>query len=189
MSAERVLGRLEETSGSSSNNNTDSMLAALTSEQLDLGGQAAAGESQASGVANLTPSASSILRVLLPSLTKLDCLLESVWSKQDSLNEVLDRLNSELELFDELILPPGISPHSLPPGSTASSSSLATSSKSVTLGQQAAARLKESRTRIAGINATLKKVRSRLDSISMLAQAKLLQQQKEQHGSAASRQH
>ncbi|KAI8321875.1 hypothetical protein GQ54DRAFT_250778, partial [Martensiomyces pterosporus] len=154
-------------------NATDSALAALASEHLDLSDKTGA-SSTADGVANLTPSASSILRVLLPSLTKLDCLLESVWTKQDALNEVLDRLNGELELFDELVLPPGVSAQSLPPGSTGLSPP---APSPTTMGQMAAARLKESRTRIAGINAVLKKVRARLDNVSMLAQAKVLQQQ------------
>ncbi|KAJ1933607.1 hypothetical protein FBU59_005972 [Linderina macrospora] len=121
---------------------------------------------------SLTPSASSILRVLLPSLTRLDEQLESVWTKQDALNEVLDRIAGELELFDELVVPPGASSDSLPQA--------AASKQPGTMGLHAAARLKESRTRIAAINAVLKRVRARLDNVAMLAQAKALQNQQQQ---------
>ncbi|KAJ2453530.1 hypothetical protein EV183_002169 [Coemansia sp. RSA 2336] len=114
--------------------------------------------------AKLSPSATSMLQVLIPSLTRLDALLESVWTKQDTLNEVLNRLATELDQFDELVLPPGVSQATLLDGE-----------KSATLSQQAAQRLKASRARVADINATLKKVRARLDDISMLAQAKILQ--------------
>ncbi|KAI9477629.1 hypothetical protein H4R22_000062 [Coemansia sp. RSA 1290] len=114
--------------------------------------------------AKLSPSATSMLQVLIPSLTRLDALLESVWNKQDTLNEVLNRLATELDQFDELVLPPGVSQETLLDGE-----------KSATSSQQAAQRLKASRARVADINATLKKVRARLDDISMLAQAKILQ--------------
>ncbi|KAJ2514090.1 hypothetical protein H4217_005954 [Coemansia sp. RSA 1939] len=132
-----------------------------------------------------------MLRVLLPSLTKLDGLLESVWAKQDVLSEVLNRLATELEQFDELVAPPGA-------GSAAADSSSASSAAAASLSssgglygsnkppallgasQVAAQKLRESRTRIANINVTLKKVRTRLDNVSMLAQAKILQQQQQQ---------
>ncbi|KAJ1868568.1 hypothetical protein LPJ78_000080 [Coemansia sp. RSA 989] len=63
--------------------------------------------------AKLSPSATSMLQVLIPSLTRLDALLESVWNKQDTLNEVLNRLATELDQFDELVLPPGVSQETL----------------------------------------------------------------------------
>ncbi|KAJ2602522.1 hypothetical protein H4R99_002674 [Coemansia sp. RSA 1722] len=104
---------------------------------------------------NLSPSAASMLQVLLPSLTKLDEMVETVWTKQDELNSVLDRLTTELEQFDELVQP----------------------DSSVGRGQEASQKLKDSRTRIANVNVVLKRVRTRLDNISMLAQAKILQNQ------------
>ncbi|KAJ1815378.1 hypothetical protein LPJ75_002390 [Coemansia sp. RSA 2598] len=112
-----------------------------------------------SPAANLTPSAASMLQVLLPSLTKLDDMVETVWSKQDELNSVLDRLTAELEQFDELVQP---------------------DSSSVGRGQQASQKLKDSRARIANVNVVLKRVRTRLDNVSMLAQAKILQNQQQQ---------
>ncbi|KAJ2020980.1 hypothetical protein IWW57_004954 [Coemansia sp. S610] len=142
---------------------TDEHLASVAHTQLHI----------ASGTSGLSPSASSILRVLLPSLTKLDTLLESVWDKQDALNEVLNRLATELDQFDELIVPPGVSPQAL--GSVASGGEKPPGSA----GQLTAQRLRESRTKITNVNATLKKVRSRLDNISMLAQAKILQNQQQ----------
>ncbi|KAJ2881728.1 hypothetical protein H4R27_003902 [Coemansia aciculifera] len=143
---------------------TDERLASLAHTQLNITG----------GTSGLSPSASSILRVLLPSLTKLDTLLESVWDKQDALNEVLNRLATELEQFDELIVPPGVSPQAL--GVAATGEKTPSS-----VGQLTAQRLRDSRTRISNINATLKKVRSRLDNVSMLAQAKILQNQQQAH--------
>ncbi|KAJ2810349.1 hypothetical protein H4S07_002716 [Coemansia furcata] len=137
---------------------SDERMAALTHTQLNIGGS----------TSGLPSSAASILRVLLPSLTKLDSLLESVWDKQDALNEVLNRLATELEQFDELILPPGVSPQALAASGEKSPSSV---------GQLTAQRLRDSRTRITNINAILKKVRGRLDNVSMLAQAKILQNQ------------
>ncbi|KAJ2852055.1 hypothetical protein IWW36_000634 [Coemansia brasiliensis] len=126
-----------------------------------------------SAPAKLSPSATSMLQVLIPSLTRLDALLESVWSKQDTLNEVLNRLATELDQFDELVLPPGVSQEMLLQDGAGPERLPATMS------QQAAQRLKASRARVADINATLKKVRARLDDISMLAQAKILQQQQQ----------
>ncbi|KAJ2696540.1 hypothetical protein FB645_006174 [Coemansia sp. IMI 203386] len=96
-----------------------------------------------------------MLQVLLPSLTKLDEMVETVWTKQDELNSVLDRLTTELEQFDELVQP----------------------DSSAGRGQEASQKLKDSRTRIANVNVVLKRVRTRLDNISMLAQAKILQNQ------------
>ncbi|KAJ2847588.1 hypothetical protein GGI22_005934 [Coemansia erecta] len=137
----------------------------------------------------ISANATSMLRVLLPSLTKLDELLESVWAKQDTLNEVLNRLATELEQFDELIVPPGMAD-----ASSSSSQNLASAvissggglhvsnDKSVVLlnaSKEAAQKLRDSRTRIANINVTLKKVRTRLDNVSLLAQAKMLQNQQE----------
>ncbi|KAJ1853252.1 hypothetical protein GGH12_004848 [Coemansia sp. RSA 1822] len=142
---------------------TDSLIADLAHTQLSLDDQVTHGSS------GLSPSATSMLHVLLPSLTKLDQMLESVWAKQDTLNEVLNRLAAELEQFDELVLPPGVSQHALMQGTSERSPA--------TMGQQAAGRLRESRTKIITINATLKKVRTRLDNVSMLAQAKILQNQ------------
>ncbi|KAJ1662947.1 hypothetical protein IW140_005469 [Coemansia sp. RSA 1813] len=134
----------------------------------------------------ISTNATSMLRVLLPSLTKLDGLLESVWAKQDVLNEVLNRLATELEQFDELVVPPGIAATSSSQNLTStviSSGGLhVTSDKPAGLlnaSQEAAQKLRESRTRIANINVTLKKVRTRLDNVSMLAQAKILQNQQE----------
>ncbi|KAJ2079795.1 hypothetical protein H4R24_003523 [Coemansia sp. RSA 988] len=135
-----------------------------------------ADDTAGSNTPGLSSSASSMLRVLLPSLTNLDALLESVWAKQDLLNEVLNRLSVELEQFDELILPPGIaSSQSI----TSSGNAVVDKSHPVTVGQRAAVRLKETRAKIITINSTLKKVRARLDNVSMLAQAKILQQQQE----------
>ncbi|KAJ2911149.1 hypothetical protein GGI21_000161 [Coemansia aciculifera] len=132
----------------------------------------------------LSPSASSILRVLLPSLTKLDGLLESVWDKQDALNEVINRLAAELEQFDELIVPPGVSPQMLSAAAAAVTTGGVGGAERTTppssVGLATAQRLRDSRTRVMNINATLKKVRSRLDNISMLAQAKILQNQQQQ---------
>ncbi|KAJ2388669.1 hypothetical protein GGI23_006008 [Coemansia sp. RSA 2559] len=137
----------------------------------------------------ISANAISMLRVLLPSLTKLDGLLESVWAKQDTLNEVLNRLATELEQFDELIVPPGMAD-----ASSSSSQNLASAvissggglhvsnDKSAVLlnaSKEAAQKLRDSRTRIANINVTLKKVRTRLDNVSLLAQAKILQNQQE----------
>ncbi|PIA13661.1 hypothetical protein COEREDRAFT_83355 [Coemansia reversa NRRL 1564] len=129
-------------------------------------------ENDAPGISS---SASSMLRVLLPSLTNLDALLESVWVKQDMLNEVLNRLSAELEQFDELILPPGITSQNISKGGSGTTDK----SHPVSAGQQAARRLKETRAKIITINSILKKVRARLDNVSMLAQAKILQQQQE----------
>ncbi|KAJ2267249.1 hypothetical protein GGH14_006108 [Coemansia sp. RSA 370] len=143
---------------------TDSLIADLAHTQLSLDDHATPGPSS-----GLSPSATSMLHVLLPSLTKLDQMLESVWAKQDTLNEVLNRLAAELEQFDELVLPPGVSQHALMQGASERSPS--------TMGQQAAGRLRDSRAKIITINATLKKVRTRLDNVSMLAQAKILQNQ------------
>ncbi|KAJ2747780.1 hypothetical protein GGI20_000250 [Coemansia sp. BCRC 34301] len=146
----------------------DEQLASLAHTQLNI-----------SSTPGLSPSASSILRVLLPSLTKLDGLLESVWDKQDALNEVLNRLAAELEQFDELIVPPGGVPSQMPstnmPGGTDSRAPPPGSA-----GQVTAQRLRDSRAKITNVNATLKKVRGRLDNISMLAQAKMLQNQQQQ---------
>ncbi|KAI7824002.1 hypothetical protein BX661DRAFT_172616 [Kickxella alabastrina] len=94
-------------------------------------------------------------------------MLESVWSKQDDLNQVLDRLTTELEQFDELVLP----------ASAETDTSLPTNSISSSKGVEASQKLKDSRTRIANVNATLKRVRARLDNVAMLAQAKVLQNQ------------
>ncbi|KAJ2168237.1 hypothetical protein IW139_005879 [Coemansia sp. RSA 353] len=143
---------------------TDSLIADLAHTQLSLDDHATPGPSS-----GLSPSATSMLHVLLPSLTKLDQMLESVWAKQDTLNEVLNRLAAELEQFDELVLPPGVSQHALMQGASERSPS--------TMGQQAAGRLRDSWAKIITINATLKKVRTRLDNVSMLAQAKILQNQ------------
>ncbi|KAJ2456537.1 hypothetical protein GGF42_003211 [Coemansia sp. RSA 2424] len=147
----------------------DERLASLAHSQLNI-----------SNTMGLSPSASSILRVLLPSLTKLDGLLESVWDKQDALNEVLNRLAAELEQFDELIVPPGVSPQMLSTTTTTSGMPGSADKSPSLVGQVTAQRLRDSRTRITNINATLKKVRSRLDNISMLAQAKMLQNQQQQ---------
>ncbi|KAJ2160980.1 hypothetical protein GGF46_001839 [Coemansia sp. RSA 552] len=161
----------------------DSQMAALVKEQLNLDppGDNQAANSGSSGsndhATGLSPSASSMLRVLLPSLTRLDNMLESVWSKQDTLNEVLNRLSAELEQFDELILPPGVTMKEM----TEAQGGAANGERSpVTVCQQAAVRLKESRAKIININMTLKRVRSRLDNVSMLAQAKILQAQQPQ---------
>ncbi|KAJ1898341.1 hypothetical protein LPJ66_002812 [Kickxella alabastrina] len=130
--------------------------------------QASLSPAQPSSSANdLSPSAASMLRVLLPSLTKIDNMLESVWSKQDDLNQVLDRLTTELEQFDELVLP----------ASAETDTSLPSNSISSSKGVEASQKLKDSRTRIANVNATLKRVRARLDNVAMLAQAKVLQNQ------------
>ncbi|KAJ2807282.1 hypothetical protein H4R20_001351 [Coemansia guatemalensis] len=167
----------------------DAPMAALINTQLTLDpstspltttatvADATAADSTAdSNAPGLSSSASSMLRVLLPSLTNLDALLESVWAKQDLLNEVLNRLSAELEQFDELVLPPGVtSTQSIAKGGSAA----VDKSHPVTVGQQAAVRLKETRAKIVTINSTLKKVRARLDNVSMLAQAKILQQQQE----------
>ncbi|KAJ2754586.1 hypothetical protein H4S06_003560 [Coemansia sp. BCRC 34490] len=139
-------------------------------------------------VGGISTNATSMLRVLLPSLTKLDGLLESVWAKQDVLSEVLNRLATELEQFDELVAPPGAGSAAADSSSAAaaslsSSGGLYGSNKPPALlgaSQVAAQKLRESRTRIANINVTLKKVRTRLDNVSMLAQAKILQQQQQQ---------
>ncbi|KAJ1723562.1 hypothetical protein LPJ53_002085 [Coemansia erecta] len=96
---------------------------------------------------DLSPSAASMLRVLLPALTRLDDTLESVNSKQAELTQVLTRLTTELDQFSDLVAPPS---H----GSTSQ-------------------HLHNSRTRLSNINVTLKRVRTRLDNISLLAQAKL----------------
>ncbi|KAJ1893792.1 hypothetical protein LPJ81_005302 [Coemansia sp. IMI 209127] len=137
----------------------------------------------------ISTNATSMLRVLLPSLTKLDGLLESVWAKQDVLNEVLNRLATELEQFDELIVPPGMADASSASSSQNFASAVISSGglhvsndKSAVLlnaSKEAAQKLRESRTRIANINVTLKKVRTRLDNVSLLAQAKVLQNQQE----------
>ncbi|KAJ2788217.1 hypothetical protein GGI15_000022 [Coemansia interrupta] len=96
---------------------------------------------------DLSPSAASMLRVLLPALTRLDDTLESVNTKQAELTQVLTRLTTELDQFSDLVAPPS---H----GSTSQ-------------------HLQNSRTRLSNINVTLKRVRTRLDNISLLAQAKL----------------
>ncbi|KAJ1833127.1 hypothetical protein LPJ63_003017 [Coemansia sp. RSA 2711] len=150
----------------------DSHIAALASARLGLTDDHDIRKAEPVAAAGLSPSATSMLRVLLPSLSKLDTLLESVWTKQDSLNEVLNRLAAELDQFDELVLPPGVSQAALAQGAGLEQSP-------ATMGQQAALRLKELRARILNINTTLKKVRARLDNVSMLAQAKILQQQRQ----------
>ncbi|ORX69245.1 hypothetical protein DL89DRAFT_173872 [Linderina pennispora] len=147
--------------------------------RLPTTGPASTTPSEAPG--SLTPSASSILRVLLPSLTRLDEQLESVWSKQDVLNEVLDRIAGELELFDELVVPPGANGDDL--------HQAVTSKEPATMGLRAAARLKDSRARIAAINVVLKRVRTRLDNVAMLAQAKALQNQQQAQSTTRSQGH
>ncbi|KAJ2610822.1 hypothetical protein H4S08_003444 [Coemansia sp. RSA 1365] len=152
----------------------DAPMAALINTQLTLESSTPPLTAE-NNTAGLSSSASSMLRVLLPSLTNLDALLESVWVKQDLLNEVLNRLSAELEQFDELILPPGITLQNISKGGSGNTDK----SHPVSVGQQAAMRLKETRAKIITINSILKKVRARLDNVSMLAQAKILQQQQE----------
>ncbi|KAI9503120.1 hypothetical protein GGI25_001952 [Coemansia spiralis] len=159
---------------------TDTQMAALVNAQLNL--EEPKDDAAKEGLTGISPNAASMLRVLLPSLTKLDGLLETVWAKQDALNEVLNRLATELEQFDELTVPPGAPPQGLST-SGAMSGGLAsdkTAATAISASQQAAQKLKDSRTRVANINAILKKVRARLDSVSMLAQAKILQSQGQQ---------
>ncbi|KAJ2765347.1 hypothetical protein IWQ56_004134 [Coemansia nantahalensis] len=119
--------------------------------------------------AELVPNAASMLQVLLPALKSLDGQLEAVWARQDTLNEVLNRLSAELEQFDELVLPPGGGAGARPEGGWEATES-----------QLAAQRLRAARTKIAAVNATLKNVRTRLDGVSMLAQARILQTQQQQ---------
>ncbi|KAJ2347220.1 hypothetical protein IWW50_002198 [Coemansia erecta] len=171
MSFEHPSSADSPTRGTAEPSDTDTQMAALAHTQLSLDNEHAVSGS-GSADSGLSPSATSMLRVLLPSLTKLDALLESVWTKQDTLNEVLNRLAAELEQFDELVLPPGVSEQELTQGTAAERSP-------ATMGQLAAVRLKDTRAKIVNINAMLKKVRARLDNVSMLAQAKILQNQQQ----------
>ncbi|KAJ2704245.1 hypothetical protein H4R19_005256 [Coemansia spiralis] len=139
----------------------DARLAELAAAQLGVGTPREAG-------ADLAPNAASMLRVLLPALKNLDGQLEAVWARQDALNEVLNRLSAELEQFDELVRPPGV-------GGTRPDGDWGT-----TEGQAATQRLRKARSKIATVNTTLKNVRTRLDNVSMLAQARILQTQQQQ---------